>query len=79
LREIHRRAAALGVLVVELIAAQGDVVTNPFVLAAGAFEFLAPALEKRGEVGLLRRLFLGFSEMNVSSWHGDAPSFFDHV
>jgi hypothetical protein len=57
-REIHRRAAPLGVLVVELVAAQGDVVTDPFVLAARAFDLLAPALKEGGEVGLFRRLFL---------------------
>jgi hypothetical protein len=77
LRKIHRRAAVLGVLVIELVAAQSDLVTDPFVLAAGAFELLATALQERSEVGLLRRLFLGFCEVDISVWHIDAPPFSD--
>ena len=65
LDEIYRRAAFLQILIIELMAADGDVVIGPFLLRAGALQLLATGFEKGGEVGVLGVVELGGGEGDV--------------
>jgi len=69
LHKIHRIAATLLIVIIKLVAAQSDMMADPFVLTSGAFYFLSAALQKSGQIGLLGRLSLRFSEGNVFCSH----------